>query len=226
MSRFHVLHSRTLFRRYRGRPVPYTCFALPNSFSSVPVASIPVFMISAPEPVYDGTEGVASHLHDLLLDAFSTVLLAPGHVFMFCAPEGAVYRFHVLHFQTRFRRYRRCRVPFSCFALPDSFSTLPRASSPDYMFCAPGLVFGGSEGVVSSFLFWHSQSRFRRYRGRRDPFSCFALPNSFSTVSRSSCPVFEFCGNRGRRVPVSSLALSDPIRVEPRAPSPIFDVPR
>jgi hypothetical protein len=122
---------------------------------------------------------------------------------MFCAPElvfggteGAVYRFHVLHFQTCFRRYRGCRVPFSCFALPDLFSTVPRASSPDYMFCAPGLVFDGSESVVPSFLFWHSQSRFQRYRGRRYPFSCFALPDSFSTVSRASCPVFEFCSFR------------------------------
>jgi hypothetical protein len=61
------------------------------------------------------------------------------------------------------------------------------------MFCAPGLLFGGTEGVGSRFNVLHDLIRFRRYRGRRVPFSCFALPNSFSEVSSASGPVFMFC---------------------------------
>jgi hypothetical protein len=79
-------------------------------------------------------------------------------VLMFCAPGlvfgGAEYvgsRFHVLPARTRFRRYRRRRVPFSCFVLPDSFSAVPSASGPVFMFCPPGLVFGGTECVGSRF---------------------------------------------------------------------------
>jgi hypothetical protein len=42
-------------------------------------------------------------------------------------------------------------VPFSCFVRPDSFSTVPGALGPVFMFCAPGLMFGGTEGVESRF---------------------------------------------------------------------------
>jgi hypothetical protein len=77
---------------------------------------------------------------------------------MFCAPglvfggtEGVRSRFHVLRFLTHFWRYRGPRVPFSCFALADSFSTVPRASAPVFMFCAPGHVFDSAEGVESCF---------------------------------------------------------------------------
>jgi hypothetical protein len=48
------------------------------------------------------------------------------------------------------------------------------------MFCAPRLVFGGNEGVGSRFNILISRSRFLWYRGRRVPFSYFALPDSFS----------------------------------------------
>jgi hypothetical protein len=81
-----------------------------------------------------------------------------GPDFIFCAPElvfggikGVASRFHVFRSQTRFRRYRGRRVPFSCFARPDSFSAVPRASGPVFIFCAPGLVFGGARGVGSLF---------------------------------------------------------------------------
>jgi Plant mobile domain len=40
-SRFHVLRAPTHFRRYRGRQVPFSCFALLDSFSAVPRASGP-----------------------------------------------------------------------------------------------------------------------------------------------------------------------------------------
>jgi hypothetical protein len=58
---------------------------------------------------------------------------------MFCAP-GVV-----------FGGNKGVGVPFSCFALPDSFSAVPRASGPVFMFCVPGLIFGGTEGVGSRF---------------------------------------------------------------------------
>jgi hypothetical protein len=74
-----------------------------------------------------------------------------GAVLMFCAPghvfgdtEGVGSRFHVLRSRTHFRRYRGHRVPFSCFAHPYSFSAIPRASGPVFMFCALGLIFGAT----------------------------------------------------------------------------------
>jgi hypothetical protein len=88
---------------------------------------------------------------------------ASGPVFIFCAPglvlggsEGADSRFNVLHYRTRFGRYRRRRIKFSSFALPDSFGAVSRASGPVFIFCAPGPVSGGTEGVGSSFHVLHS----------------------------------------------------------------------
>jgi hypothetical protein len=123
-----------------------------------------------------------------------------GLVFMFCAPalifgctEGVVSRFHVLRSRTRCRRCRMRRVPLSCFALLNSFSTVPRALVPVFMFCAPGLVFSGAECVASRFHVLRSRIHFSRYRRRRFTFSYFALPNSFEVVPRASGPAFMFC---------------------------------
>jgi hypothetical protein len=157
-TRFHVLRSRARFRRRGGRRVPFSCFALPDSFRAVPMVSGPIFMCCAPRLVLGGTEGIGSRLH-------------------------------VLRARIHFRRYRGRRVPFSCFALPDSFLAVPRASGTVFMFCAPGLVFGGNEGVGSRFhvlrsrscfgvtegirdrfLVLRAQTRFQRYRGRSVPF--------------------------------------------------------
>jgi hypothetical protein len=201
LSHFHVLRSRTRFRRYRGCWVSFLCFALPNSFSAVPRASYPVFLFSAHRHVFGGTEGVRSIFHVLCArtyfrpyrgrrvafscfartDLLSTVPRASGPVFNFCAPGICS------------RRYRGHRVPFSCFALPDSFSAVPKASGPVFMFCTPGLIFGGTEGVRSLFHVFRSQTHFRRYRGRRVPFLCFALPESFPAVPRSLASFFMFC---------------------------------
>jgi hypothetical protein len=52
---------------------------------------------------------------------------------------------------------------------------------------APGLVFGGSEDVMSHFLVLRSRTRFRQCGGRRVPFSSFALPDSFSAIPRTHC---------------------------------------
>jgi hypothetical protein len=61
------------------------------------------------------------------------------------------------------------------------------------MFCVPVLVFGGGEGIRSRFHVLQSQTRFRRYGGRRFPFLCFALPNSFSAVPTASALIFIIC---------------------------------
>jgi hypothetical protein len=125
---------------------------------------------------------------------------ASGPVLMFCASglifggtEGVGCRFHVLRARTRFRRYRRRRVPFECFALPNSSSAVRRASGHVFMYCALGLVFDGTEGVGSRFYVLHARTHFQRYRRRLVPFSCFALPDTFSAVRRASGLVFMFC---------------------------------
>jgi hypothetical protein len=99
---------------------------------------------------------------------------------MFCAPElifagteSVGYRFHVLRALTHFRRCGGCRVSFSCFALPDTFSAVPRASGPVLLFCVPVLVFDGTEGVGSRFHVLLSRIR-------------------FPEVPRASGPVFMF----------------------------------
>jgi hypothetical protein len=119
---------------------------------------------------------------------------------MFCAPglifggtEGVTSRFHVSLSRTRFRRYRGPRIPFSCFALHKSFSATPREFGPVFVFCASGLVLGSNEGVGSRIHHLRAGTRFRRYRGRRVSFTCFALQDSFSAVPRASGPVFMFC---------------------------------
>jgi hypothetical protein len=217
-SRFHVLRARTRFRRYRGSRVPFSCFARPNLFLAVPRAFDPVFLFYAPGLVFRGTEGVGSRFH----------ILRPRTRFR--RLEGVGSLFHVLRAQTRFRRYRGHRVPFSCFARPNLFLAVPRAFDPVFLFCAPGLIFGGTEGVGSHFNILRSRTRFRRYRGRRVLFSCFALPDSFSAVLSASGPVFMFCapglifgGTEGVRFCFHNLCARPHFRrVVPRASDPVF----
>jgi hypothetical protein len=200
-SHFNVLRSQTHVRRYRRRPIPFSCFARPNSFSAVPWVSCPVFMFCAPGLVFDGTDGVGSCFNVVcsrthfrryrgrrgpfscfaLSDTFSAVPCASSPVFLFCA-SGLIFKW-----------YQGRRFPFSCFALSDSFSTVPTASGPIFMFCATGLVFDATEGVGSRFHVLCSLTRFQRYRGHQVPFSRFALPESFSAVPRASGPFFMFC---------------------------------
>jgi hypothetical protein len=160
-SHFHVLLVRTHFRRYRGRRVPFLYLARSNSLSTVPRASGPVFMFSAPRLVFGGSEGKGSH-------------------------------FHALRSEARFRRYVGRWVSISCFALPDSFSAVPRASGPVFMFYAPELIFDSTEGVSSRFHVLRCRTDFQQFGGCRFPFSCFACPNSFSAVPRASGTVFMF----------------------------------
>jgi hypothetical protein len=163
-------------------------------------ASVHFFMFCAPILIFDGTEGVRSHFHFLRSNSFSALPRALVSFFMFFGSilvyggtVGVVSRFYVLRARTRFRRCRVHQVPFSCFALLDSFLAMSSASGPFFMFCAPGLIFGGTGGVGSRFHVLRARTRFRRYRGRRVPFPCFARPNSFSAVPRASGPVFMFC---------------------------------
>jgi hypothetical protein len=180
-TRFYVLRARTRFRRYRGRRLPFSYFARPDSFSTIPMTSSPIFMFCVPELVFGGTESVGS-------------------------------RFHVLRARTHFRRYGGRRVPFSCFARLDSFPAIPRALAPVFKFYVPGLIFSSTEVVGYRFQVLRSRTHFRRYRERRHPFSCFALPDpfrryrrrwsaftcfarlaSFSAVPRVSATVFMIC---------------------------------
>jgi hypothetical protein len=244
-SRFLVLHSRTCFGRYRGRWVPFSCFALSNSFSTVVSTLGPVGIFCALGHVFGGTEGVGAHFHVLR----SRTIIGQyrgrwtlGPVFMFCAPRHVLGgtkavggRFHVLRSRIRFGLYRGRQVPFSSFALPDSFSTVPWASGLIFMFCAHRLFLGGTEAVGAHFQVLRYRTCFWRYRGRRVPFSCFALHDSFSTVQRLSGHDFMFCAPghflgvtegtrsrfhvlcsrnhfvrfRGRRVPISCFELPD-----------------
>jgi hypothetical protein len=173
--RFHVLRCRTCFRRYRGRRVSFSCSALLDSFSMVSRAPGPVFMYCAPELVLGGTAGAGSSLQVLCsCTRFRWYYERRVPLFMFCAhglvfggTEGVGFRFHVLRSRTHFRRYQGRRVPFSCCAHPDSFSVVPWASGPDCMFCAPGLIFDGTEGVGFHFHVLRCRTRFGRCRGRR-----------------------------------------------------------
>jgi hypothetical protein len=164
----------------------------------------------------------------VLPDSFSAVPSASGPIFMFCAPRlifggtvGVGSRLHVLRSLTHCRRYLGRRVPFARFALPDSFSAIPRASGHVCTFCAPELIFGGIEGVGSRLHVLRSRIHFRRYRGHRVPFSCFApglifdgtagVPSRFHVFRSRTC----FRRYRGRQVVFSCFALPDTFSTVP-----------
>jgi hypothetical protein len=138
-------------------------------------------------------------------------------------------RFNVLRSRTHFRRYRRCPVPFSCFALPDMFLTVSSASGPVFMFCIPRHVFIGTEGVGSNFHVLRARTCFRRKRGCRVPFLCFARPESFNAVTRASGTIFIFCtlglifdGTEDVGSHFSCFAHKDSFSAVPRASAPVF----
>jgi hypothetical protein len=198
-SRFYVFRSRTCFQRDRGRRVPFSFFAHPDSFSAVPRASNPVFMFSTPGHVFGDTEGVKSRFH-----IFRSRLY-------FRRYREREISFSYFALPDTFSEVQRSSGPFFMFCAPEFISAVPRALGHVLMFCAPGLIFGGTEGVGSLFhvlraglIFsgtedvrsrFHvlrSRTCFQRYRGRRVPFSCFACSESFSAVPRASGPVFMF----------------------------------
>jgi hypothetical protein len=122
---------------------------------------------------------------------------------MVCAPgtvlggtEGVRSNFHILRSRTRLERYGEHQVPFSCFSFPDSFSTVQRMSGPIFVFCALGLVLGGTEGVRSNFHVLRSRTLFRRNRRRYVSHSSFTLPDPFWAVPRVLGLIFMFCAAR------------------------------
>jgi hypothetical protein len=132
----------------------FSYLSLPDMFSAVPSASGHVFMFCAPGLI-------------------STVPRASGPVFKFCVlglffggNESVGTRFHVLSCRTRFRWYRGRRLSFYCILRPDSFSAVPRASTPDFKLCAPVLIFDGNEDVRSRFHVLCSRTCFLRCRVR------------------------------------------------------------
>jgi hypothetical protein len=154
----YILRPWTRFRRYRGRRVPFSCFALTESFWALPSASNPIFIFSAPGLIFGGTKGIRSHFHVLCSRTCLGRFRWRRTHFHVCSPEpilggteGVGSRFHVLRSRTHFRRYRGCRVPLSCLALPNSFSAVPRATSHVFMFCAFVPVLGSTEGIRSHF---------------------------------------------------------------------------
>jgi hypothetical protein len=159
-SCFHVFRSRKCFRRYRGRRVPFSCFALPNSFSTVLRASCPIIYVLRSRTRFRRYRGHRVSFF-LFLHVRTHFRRFRGHwvpfsystrsVLIFGGTEGVVSRFHVLCSRSRFRRYRGCLVPFSCFVLLNSFSAVPSVSGPVFIIYAPGLVFGGTESVGSCF---------------------------------------------------------------------------
>jgi hypothetical protein len=116
----------------------------------------------------------------------------------------------------------------SCFALLDPFSAIKRALRPVFLFYAPGLVLGSTEGAVQ--------------------FSCFTLQHPFSAIPRTSNLVFMFCASelifggtkgvrynfhilsyrnyfaryRGSRVQFSCFTLLDPFSAIKRVSGPVF----
>jgi hypothetical protein len=235
-SCFHVLLSRTHFRRYRGRLVPFSCFALPDPFLAVPTALVPVFMFCAPGPIWGGTDGFRSLFHVL------------RSLTNFRWYRGRRVSFSCFALPDPFSAVSRRRFPFLCFAVPDSFSAVPRASGAVFRFCARGFCFGGTEGDRFCFTVLRSRTRFRRYRGHHVTSSCFSLPDPFSLVPSSSGPIFMFCataiifgGNegvgsrflilrsqnrfqlyRGRRVPFSCFVLLELFSAITRASGLVF----
>jgi hypothetical protein len=151
---------------------------------------------------------------------------APG--LFFGGTVGVGSRFHVLRSWTCFRRFRERRVSFSCFLRPDSFSAVPRASCPFFMYCAPGLIFGGTEGVPSRFHFLRSRNLFRRYRRCMVPFSSFVPGFIFGgTVGVVSCfhvllSRTRFRRFRGRRVSFSCFSRHVSSSAVLRASCPVF----
>jgi hypothetical protein len=182
-SHFHVLRSHTSFSAVLRASGPVFLFcALGLIFSGIVgrlvfmfctpehIFGETVFMFCAPRLVFGGIESDGSRLHVLR-----------SRTRFGCSESTGSY-FHILRSRTHFRRYRGRWVPFSCFALPNLFSAVLRASGHFFMFCVPELVFNGTAVVGSHFHVLRSWTHFRLYRGRRVQFSYFALADSFSTV--------------------------------------------
>jgi hypothetical protein len=126
--------------------------------------------------IFGDKEGVGSSFH---------VLGIQTHFWRY---RGRRFSFHVLCYRTYFQWCRGRRASFSCF--------VPRATGPGFMFCAPRLVLGGTEGVRYSFMFCSSGLVFGGTESVGSSFSYFPLPNSFWAVPRAPALIFMFCAPR------------------------------
>jgi hypothetical protein len=230
-SRFHVLCSQTRFGRFREHQVLFSCLALPDSFRAVPSAPGRVFIFHAPGLVSGGTVGVRYCFQVLRSpDSFSLVPRASGLVFIFCSTglflggiEVVGARIQVLRSRTYFQLYRGHRGSFSCLALPDYFLAVPRPSWLVFMFCDPGHVFAGTEGIGYHFQVLRSQTCFQLPRAS-GPIFMLCAPGRFLGVTEGVVSRFHVLHSRthyGRyrrhRVPFSSFALHDSFSTVPRA---------
>jgi hypothetical protein len=194
------MRARTHFRRYRGSPVPFSSFALPDIFLAVPSASGHVFMFCTPRLVLAVPSATSTVSMFYAPGIVSAVPRASSPIFMFCSlgvvfggTEDVRSRFHVLRARTCFSFVPRTSCPVFMFCAPGLISAIPSVSCPVFIFYALEHVFGSTAGIGSRFHVLLAQTRFRRYRGRQLPFSCFVLPDSFSAVPRAFVHVFMFC---------------------------------
>jgi hypothetical protein len=138
---------------------------------------------------------------------------------IFGGTQGIRNQFLILHSRICFRRFRvrlvtfsrfvrlewfrwsrgrqvpfSCWVSFSCFVLSELFPAVPRPSGAFFIFCAPGLFFGGTEGLGSRFHLVRSRTHCRRlYHRHLVLFSFFALPDSLLAVPRASTHFHVLC---------------------------------
>jgi hypothetical protein len=171
-----------------------------------------------------------------LMNSFSAVPWASGPVFIFCVPtlifygtEGVGSRFQFLRSRTCFRRNSGRRVPFSCFALPDSISVVQRASGLVFILRAPGLIFDDRGGVGSNFHVLLSRTHFSVVPMASGLVFMFGAPGLIfggSEGVRCSFLVLRsrtrFRRYRGRRVQFSSFVLPNSFSIEPWASGPVF----
>jgi hypothetical protein len=134
-SHFHVLRSWTRFPRYLRRQIP--CFVLSDHFRRHRRCRVPIYCFALPDAFLTISRASVSFLCFALSDSFSSVSRAFGPFFMFCAPrpifggtDGVKSRYIILRSRTHFRRYRRHQITFSCFALSNTFSAVPRRRDP------------------------------------------------------------------------------------------------
>jgi hypothetical protein len=178
-SRFDLLRARTYYRRYRRRRHPFSCLTRPDSVSTVPRASSRFHVLHARTRFrrYRGRRVRFSCF--ARPDSISTAPRASCPVFIFFAPglvfdgtEGVGSRFQ--------------------FCAPRHVFNGTEGVGSRYQVLRARLIFGVNEGVESHFHVLRARTRFRRYRRRQQPFSCFARPDSVSTAPRASCSFFMF----------------------------------
>jgi hypothetical protein len=199
----------------------------------------PIFMFCPPGLVFWRYRGRRVPFSCFTLpDSFSALPRALGPVFIFCAPElafggieGVGYHFHVLRARTSFQPCLGRRVPFSCSALPDSISALPRVLGPIFLFCAPGIIFGVTEDVGSRFHVVRARTHFRWCRGHRGLIFMFCAPRLIFGDTEGVDPIFmfrapgpEFGVTEGVRSPFSCFARPDYFSAVARASVPFSNL--